>query len=369
MLRISSLIRIICLSTSVLLIIACTGIKQDTDYYFALDERGILLTSEQKVESVSHAVPYTDSVVLLERTMDTVFYYGEPFRFADSAMCFWCKVQWQDSIVGWTLCNVLKKEKPMFEKTLKEPSPKMEVDNQWPLVLQINESGETAGFTQNELIDVLCASAWEYGYTTLNFSADGKYTRSIQDTEYGFWMFNNPGEILLFDSEEANEPSGILNFETRYILTGYADERYISGDAPISNESEIFTQLTSKEIPLSEVTSSDILGLWVTEEHGPMGERFGFQFTEEGFTMGHVGIDKLYNEWSSISYPTQAYWDYVPEENLILVNFSSDFGSNNTTAELQLVQFFNGAFKGKYSVYIDEIEPDYERTFYKAGVQ
>lgn len=233
------------------------------------------------------------------------------------------------------------------------------------LIISLEDiDGNPHKFTKSELIELLCNSDWTYGYLYINFINNGIYESGVQELYEGKWEIDENGDIYVEPWVEG-EAENKLRLRSTYCLTNeyntdvfYSEEYYDKYNA--SEDSK-----TETEIDLSEITKEDIIGLWVTDEQGPMGELLGFLFTEDYLYFGHPGLEIPFGCWDEVIYEPRGDWNYDNEEKIITIYWNSS--NDESIIHIHLLNFYNGAFEGYISpdYSFDEVG-DSERTFWKS---
>lgn len=225
-------------------------------------------------------------------------------------------------------------------------------------------NGNQIDFTRSELIELLCSNEWNFGYLYINFLDNGIYESGVQESYEGKWEMDENGDIHVEPRVEG-VAENLLRLRSTYCLTdeygkdAFYNKEYYEANS-VSEESK-----TIAEIELSNITKDHIIGIWVTDEQGPMGELLGFEFTSDHFYFGHPGLEIPFGCWDEVNYGSKGTWGYDKEKNIIMIFWKTEDYSETIT--IQLTSFYNGAFKGIISpeFFFDEVG-DSERVFWKS---
>lgn len=228
-----------------------------------------------------------------------------------------------------------------------------------------NIKGNVYEYSNELLINLLCNSDWTLGYDRMDFHKNYIYETGVQDTWEGKWKITDKGIILVLPDFEGNDVRE-LHFLNTYTLADksnipvyYNDDYYESFET--SEESK---KAVGKN--LFEIEKKDIIGIWVTDEQGDMGELFAFMFTETSVKMGYPGLELPFGCWDDVEYKYYGTWKYLPKYNTIMIKRTKD-GEDNYV-KIKISKFYNEAFEGSISpdFHFDELGDD-ERTFWKSG--
>ena len=225
-------------------------------------------------------------------------------------------------------------------------------------------NGNFKEYSKESLKNLLCNSNWTFGYSRIDFRKNYTYETGVQDTWEGKWKMTDEGTILVLPAFEGND-IWELHFLNTYTLsdnlnnpTHYSDVYYEVFEASEESKKAIRKNL-------SEITKSDIIGIWVTDEHGPMGELLGFKFTETSVKFGSPGLELPFGCWDDVEYKHYGTWKYLKKNNTIMIKRTKN--NDVDYVKIKLNKYYNGAFEGIISpdFYFDEAG-DSERTFWKS---
>ncbi len=225
-------------------------------------------------------------------------------------------------------------------------------------------NGHTNEYSNELLINLLCNSNWTLGYGRIDFHKNYIYETGVMDTWEGKWKMTDEGIILVLPVFEGNDIEE-LYFMNTYTLTDqfnnikyYSDEYYKAFSSTEESKKAI-----SKN--LSEITKNDIIGIWVTEEQGPMGEWLGFKFFEHKVYFGNPGLELPFGCWDDVEYKYYGTWKYLEKYKTIMIKHTKE--DDVDYIKIKLNKFYNEAFEGSISpgFYFDEVG-DSERTFWKS---
>ena len=173
-------------------------------------------------------------------------------------------------------------------------------------------------YTKTSLITLLCNSNWSMGYGRMQFYKTGIYETGAQDTYEGKWEMTDNGKIIVFPINEMSNKRELKFLNTYTLAYNSNDIAYYSDEFYRSyGSSEESKKITEKS--LSNITKEDIIGIWVTDEQGPMGELLGFKFTENSFEFGRPGLEMLFGCWDDALYEYIGTWRYDKTNRTIII--------------------------------------------------
>jgi len=236
-------------------------------------------------------------------------------------------------------------------------------------IISLKNPDETyTDFTREELIEHLCNHEWSYGYDRMDFEKNGIYITGAQDSYEGKWELTKDGKIKVYSAWDGGK-TRFLMFSYSYILLNSDNRRdaYYS-DAYYEAFNDSKERKREQEIELSDVTVDDILGIWVTDEQGPMGELIGFKFYEHTVYMGNPGLEMLFGCWDDVEYENGYNWTYNKENWTIIIESDNEEGYSDNII-IQIKEFYKEAFIGSISpdFILDEITGEDIRDFWKSN--